>query len=76
MTDDPILKNGKLYSKADDPALHRSGRMRITRTDPGERYRVIVDNDGWRRVRDASAMAAVPPVANSCGDGSRVTWRG
>jgi hypothetical protein len=30
--------DGKLYGKADDLALHRSGKLRITRMDPGERH--------------------------------------
>jgi hypothetical protein len=30
--------DGRLYTKADDLALHRSGKLRITRMDPGERH--------------------------------------
>jgi hypothetical protein len=29
--------DGRLYAKADDLTLHRSGKLRITRMDPGER---------------------------------------
>lgn len=30
--------DGRLYTKADDLALHRSGKLRITQMDPGERH--------------------------------------
>ena len=30
--------DGRVYTKADDLALHRSGKLRITRMDPGERH--------------------------------------
>jgi hypothetical protein len=30
--------DGRVYTKADDLALHRSGRLRIARMDPAERH--------------------------------------
>jgi hypothetical protein len=41
LLDDALLFtgiDGRLYTKADDLALHRSGKLRITRMEPGERH--------------------------------------
>lgn len=41
LLDDALLFtgiDGRLYTKRDDLALHRSGKLRITRMDPGERH--------------------------------------
>jgi hypothetical protein len=41
LLDDALLFtgiDGRLYTKADDLALHRSGKLRISRMEPGERH--------------------------------------
>ena len=56
--------DGTLVSKSDDLAMHRSGRLRITRMDPGERHLLPLGDTAVVNVKmDAEALMDGAPIA-------------
>jgi ketosteroid isomerase-like protein len=58
--------DGRLVSKSDDLSLHKSGRLRITRMEPGDRHMLHLGETSVVSVlmKAAAVLDGVPVTAN------------